>query len=67
MDRDIPNIREVEVGKNKLLVKREDPYGFWHVNYERGVTPQDLSGAYTSAEQALAAIEIYLKKKNPDK
>jgi hypothetical protein len=57
-------VRFVEVGNNKLFMKRVDPYGFVYVNYERGELPQELKGAYTSFEAARTGIQKYLAKKD---
>lgn len=57
------NIRVMEVGKNKLYMKRIDPFGFVRINYERGELPKELDGQYTSFEEARKRIELYLQKK----
>jgi hypothetical protein len=56
-------VRFVEVGNNKLFMKRVDPYGFVYLNYERGELPQELKGAYTSFETAQIGIQKYLAAK----
>lgn len=61
-DKDLSNERVFSVGKNKLRVKKADPYGFWSCSYEKGVTPEELSGNYTSFEEARKAIENYFTK-----
>jgi hypothetical protein len=58
-----PNIRVMEVGKNKLFMKREDPYGFVYINFERGELPEMLKGAYTSFTEAEKKVSLYLKNK----
>lgn len=61
------NVRVVEVGKNKLFLKRKDPYGFIYINYERGELPADLQGAFSSFDEARKRIDAYLRnKKNND-
>jgi hypothetical protein len=46
---------------NGMTVRAEarDPYGHWYVVWGKGPTPDILSGAYTSAEQAVQAINIW--------
>jgi hypothetical protein len=61
--RDQPNQREYTVGNNKLRLRRQDPYGFWTVSYERGAAPDVLSGQYTSVSEAEKAIQSYLDSK----
>lgn len=57
------NVRFIEIGKNKLFMKREDPYGFISINYERGDVPEELKGTYTSFDEARKRIQRYLEKK----
>lgn len=49
-------------GSAKIFIRRRDPYGFWYVTFERGVTPESLSSAFTSNAYAKAAVEDYLEK-----
>lgn len=58
------NKRVIEVGKNKLFLKRTDPYGFIYINYERGELPEVLKGAFTSFDEARRKIENYLDSVN---
>lgn len=58
-----PNVRVLEVGKNKLYMKRTDPHGFIRINYERGELPQELDGQFTSFEEAKKRIDLYLQQK----
>ena len=56
------NSRVVETNGAKIFLNRKDPYGFWYVKFERGEVPEVLSGAYTSAELAMSAINKYLEE-----
>lgn len=38
-----------------------DPYGFWYIKPIKGMTPEKLSGSYTSLNQAERALEGYMK------
>jgi hypothetical protein len=58
-----PNVRVIEVGKNKLYLKRKDPYGYVYINFERGELPLSLKGAFTSFDEAVKKVEIYLSTK----
>jgi hypothetical protein len=60
------NLRSIPIGKNILHARREDPYGFWTMHFERGEVPDELKGTYTTFDHCLKRIQIYLKKKNPD-
>lgn len=59
--RDEPNVRVYSFGeKNKILLRREDPYGFWKFSLERGFIPQSLDGTYTSVSEAEKILEAHL-------
>jgi hypothetical protein len=60
------NLRSIPVGKNTLHARRDDPYGFWTMHFERGEVPDELKGTYTSFDQCWKRIQIYLNKKNID-
>lgn len=47
-------------GSAKIFLRRKDPFGFWYVSFEKGVTPDSLGSAYTTVLAAEAAIENYL-------
>ena len=47
-------------GSGKIFIRRRDPFGFWHVSFEKGPIPDSLSSAYTTIPQALDAVETYL-------
>lgn len=63
---DVPRF-EVPVGGNKLIAERLDPYGFWYIHFERGVTPAMLGGAWTTKDRAQAAIQSYIVTKKKEK
>ena len=65
-DKDLSNDRKFVLDKNVLHVRRLDPYGFWKCSYEKGPVPAELSGEYTSFDEARKAIEYYLKSRNKD-
>jgi len=61
------NIRSIPVGKNILHAKRQDPYGFWTIHYERGPVPAELQGTFTSFSECWKKIEPFLSRKvGPD-
>jgi hypothetical protein len=60
---EMPNVRVVEYGKNKVFIKREDPFGFWKINYAAGQTPKHLKGQYTEFDMALRDILRHLKNR----
>ena len=55
---------ELKTG-NKLNLKRSDPYGFWTIHYEKGQVPVELQGQFTSDDEAMKAVNVYLSKKQP--
>lgn len=59
-----PNVRSLVLDNNKLNLKREDPFGFIYISFERGQTPDRLKGAYTSFEEAAKQAKLYLQEKN---
>lgn len=58
--------RKIELDGNTVHIKCEDPYGFWHISIAKGQIPEKLKGAYTSFDQALREVNVWLKdKKEP--
>lgn len=56
-------IYELETG-NKIIVERKNPYGFIGISLERGITPESLTGQFTSYDEADKAITSYLSLRN---
>jgi hypothetical protein len=54
------NERTVETENSKIYLRRSDPYGFWHVSFERGSPPSHLTGAFTTLDVAVNAVQNYL-------
>jgi hypothetical protein len=62
--RDVPNVSEISFGKdNKLLIRRQEPYGFYTIRSWKGPTPKELEGAFTSYDYAFNHANRYLEKK----
>lgn len=59
------NRREVPFGNNKMILVREDPFGFWSIGFERGAPPAKLKGQYTSLDEAYKDIKLYMAEKDP--
>ncbi len=57
------NKRSMPYGKNTIFFEREDPYGLFTIKLQRGVVPTELRGFYTSANDAVQAINQFLNKK----
>lgn len=56
------NVREVELKTgNKIILKREDPFGFWYFHYERGPVPKQLQGAYTTVSLAERTLTHFIE------
>lgn len=63
-ERDLSSERKMEIGGSRFIFKREDPYGFWHVYYEKGITPNRLKDdRFTSIQHAEQAVRNYLNDK----
>ncbi len=62
-NRDEPRKKYVELENNRLIMEREDPYGFIKIHFERGQVPEKLQGTYTTWEAARLAIKVYLQEK----
>lgn len=65
-DKDLSNDRKFILDKNVLHVRKTDPYGLWHCAYERGQVPSELSGQFTSFDEAKKAVESYLKNRGKE-
>lgn len=53
----------IDMGTNKIIMKRTDPYGFITIGFEKGTIPEDLAGNYTSYHEAKQVVETYLLRK----
>lgn len=64
--RDLRKRREIVLSTgNKYIVELRDPYGFWHIHMEKGQTPAELQGAYTTFDKAETAVKLYVENKQP--
>jgi hypothetical protein len=55
--------RKYECGGNVAIVEPEGQYGFFRIHMERGSTPQELTGSWTSYATAETAIQNYNNNK----
>lgn len=62
-ERDDPRTKVVDLGNNKLTMKRTDPFGFISVSLERGSVPEYLKGNYTTWEAAKVDVDKYLAER----
>ena len=60
------NTRSIPVGKNTLKAVRSDPFGHWTIHFERGEIPKELSGAFTSFNEAWKVMEMYLQRRKDE-
>lgn len=51
---------------NRVFLRREDPYGFWYISFEKGQMPQHLKQAFTSVDEAMKKLTPYLLSKNKE-
>jgi len=56
----VTGTREVHIADRKYTLLRRDPYGFWYIQPEKGRTPDELKGSYTSVAEAEKALTIYI-------
>lgn len=50
------------------VLKRTDPYGFWHIEKSAGSIPKDLSGqSFTSTNSARDFLRAYLVRQRQNK
>lgn len=52
--------RRVRIKGREFKLERRNPYGLWNVVPKKGMCPEALSGKYTSAAEAIKAVEIYV-------
>ena len=57
------NIRTIDLGTNKIFLKREDPFGFIRIYFERGEVPERLKGSFTEWVSARRVVDRYLLDK----
>lgn len=65
-DKDLAAVRTFQLDNNKVIVTKEDPYGFWSIKFEKGRIPSELSGQFTSFDIAEKAVLHYLKNKSKE-
>ena len=63
-DKELQRNRCIDLGNNKIWIRKQDPYGFWKINFDQGRMPEFLMGQYTTPEAANKDIETYLREKN---
>lgn len=53
--------RKFELDNGSIIIasSENDPYGFWHLHYESGQTPESLKGSFTSFMEAHKAVTAY--------
>ena len=60
-DRDVPNQRVIHTKYGyDVKLERRDPYGFVHVVWPGGNTPELISGAYSNFDLARQAVNNYI-------
>lgn len=65
--RDTPRTRTILLDNgNKLHVTASDPYGLFTIHFDKGQIPESLSGQYTSYDEAMKAIKVYLQNKKKE-
>lgn len=63
-ERDDPRTKVIDLGNNKLMMKRTDPYGFINIHLEKGQIPEYLKGNYTTWEAAKIDVDKYLAQRD---
>lgn len=62
-DKDLSQNRCIELDNNKIWVRKQEPYGFWKINFDAGRMPEFLMGTYTTPDQAFKDVDRYLREK----
>lgn len=62
-ERDDPRTKVVDLGNNKLMMKRTDPFGLISVHLEKGQLPEYLKGNYTTWEACKIDVDKYLAER----
>jgi hypothetical protein len=62
-DKDLPLVKQIKLQNNVIYIKKQDPYGFWTVNFDSGRTPPRLRGQFMSDIDAEKEVMIYLRQK----
>ncbi len=63
-ERDLAKNREVILDDGqKMFIRQDDQYSFWTIHNAKGKVSEDLSGSYTSFNEALRAVRLYADKK----
>lgn len=62
-ERDDPRTKVVDLGNNKLMMKRTDPFGLISIHLEKGQLPEYLKGNYTTWEAAKIDVDKYLAER----
>lgn len=67
VNRDLKRHRVWECKFNKVHFIQDGPYGFWFVHLDKGASPKELRGMFTSFDQAVKAVtNFYLIPKNEE-
>lgn len=61
---DAPDFYKIELnGGNSIIIYKDEIFPFWKIKYEKGLTPNKLSGSFTSLTLAQRAVDQYLAEK----
>lgn len=63
---DTTSIREITIENEKFEARCKDPHGFWtvkHTSMNKGATPEEIKGQFTSLTEAQKAINAVVAKK----
>ena len=62
-ERDEPHSIEYNFGKgNRLVISRDNQFGFYKISFGKGTVPKSLEGFYTSVKYAKEAATKYLSE-----
>ena len=65
---DVTSTREILLDNgNKLLLRRQDPYGFFSFSLSRGNLPEWMLGSFTNLRDAEKAVQQYLAYRDFEK
>ena len=56
------NLREIQLTTgNKIKIRRTDPFGLWHFEYQKGPIPKELEGHFTKVSYAIKTLEAFFE------
>lgn len=55
---------KIEILNNTVFIRSSNPYGFYKITLQKGPTPEDLKGMYTSVKVAEDSVMRWVNEKS---